>query len=706
MKEGKAAVLVVEDQMVNRQVLAKMLFQEYDVLQAENGKAAQKILKKKGKNITAILLDLVMPIMNGYEFLKWLKDTEYSCLPVIVLTGEHDTECEQKALDCGAWDFVSKPYRPSVLLSRLRNAIARSQMYLLDKLKYMTEYDTLTGLYNRSWFFEETRRMLDKHSDEKFVFVRFDINHFRLLRSFGGETESNQMLQYLAGVLREVLDHKRHCTYGRVEADIFCFCEPYDEAGLQEQIGAFHQKLQQYDANLFLEPSFGFFVVDDPKLPVEAMLGRATMAAGECKRRYLDCVARYDRNMDERMCWEQFILEEMQPALDAGQFVVYFQPKFDLKSNLPCGAEALVRWEHPQRGLITPGRFIPIFERNGLIGKLDYYMWDTVCRLLRKWLDEGCAPAPVSVNISRADMYNPKLAEQLNDLVKKYDVPPALLNLELTESAYMDDPDMMEKTVQNLQKSGFLVMMDDFGSGYSSLNMLKDIAVDMLKVDMKFLSGNKSQNDRSERILASVIHMAGWLNLPVIMEGVETRQQAEFLRNVGCEYAQGYYFAQAMPTADYEELIHKKTCRPIPRPAPSDSVCLVADMIWAENPQVELLLRSIRHPVVVYEFQNDIINPLYFNETYTRWFNRRGRGNRPLFSQLDAKDQKKLLTAFRRAAGQTGAAECNCLWRDDNGDQRWLWLELNYIGDNSGSAILVGIYTDFTRMRTEKTGDS
>ena len=242
----------------------------------------------------------------------------------------------------------------------------------------------------------------------------------------------------------------------------------------------------------------------------------------------------------------------MQKALDEEQFVVYLQPKFDLASDTACGAEALVRWLHPEKGLISPGVFIPVFERNGFISKLDYYVWHKTCALLRRWLDKGARPSPVSVNISRISLYNPRLTEVLTGLVREYALPPALLQLEITESAYMTNPDLMKNTIASLHQAGFTILMDDFGSGYSSLNTLKEIDMDVLKVDMKFLPVGEAVG-RAEIILSSIIKMANWLGMHVVVEGVESRQQRDFLEGAGCECVQGYFYSRPIPSAEYEQ---------------------------------------------------------------------------------------------------------------------------------------------------------
>ena len=283
------------------------------------------------------------------------------------------------------------------------------------------------------------------------------------------------------------------------------------------------------------------------------MYDRANLAAKHCKGNYIRNYAFYTRQMSQEIEKEQRIVNSMKSALENHEFVVYYQPKYGLSDNQIAGAEALVRWKHPERGMISPGEFIPVFERNGFITKLDYYVWEQTCIQLRRWLDEGKQPLPISVNLSRISLYNKEVVEVICDLVDKYQIPRSLFQVELTESAYNTNPKAVQEMMQRLREEGFYILMDDFGSGYSSLNVLKDIVVDVLKMDMKFFSGDDKEG-RGENIMAAVIRMAKWLNMPVVAEGVERIEQVEFLRSIGCEYVQGYYFAKPMPVEEYEKL--------------------------------------------------------------------------------------------------------------------------------------------------------
>lgn len=619
MEKERQTVLIVEDQYINREILKMILQVEYQVIEAGNGAEALSILEQN-KYISAILLDLVMPVMDGYELLTRLRESAFASIPTIVMTGEKDVSTEQKALDLGAWDFVSKPYQPATLMTRLKNVIVRSQFYLLSEMKQLYERDPLTGLYNRSHFFEETRKLLDDNQQTLFALVRMDIDHFQNYNSFWGEEEGDKLLRYMAAELKLATESDKPHTYARINADVFCFCIPYHADRIRRIADDAYQRLAAYNPEFRIVPSFGVYIIENRGDSIQKMYELVTLAAKSCKGSYLTYLSYYEPEMSQKVLQNQWVVNQMQNALDAKQFEIYLQPKYNLKTELPYGAEALVRWRHPEKGLLSPALFIPVFEQNGFIGKVDYYVWESVCRLLRKWLDSGIEPGPVSVNVSRVNMYNPNLVASLIQLAQRYAIPPRLLQLEVTESAYMDNPSVMENTLSQLQAAGFAILMDDFGSGYSSLNTLKDIHVDILKIDMKFLSGN-SEASRGRSILASAVRMAGWLDTPVIMEGVETAEQVAFLKSIGCNYAQGYYYAKPMPVSDYEALM--SGARQTPDAPRFENIAAINDVLWASTPGCELLLESMDTPAAVYQVDDGQIRILRVNGSFHYLFSSR-----------------------------------------------------------------------------------
>lgn len=692
-------ILAVDDSLVNRKILSKIISGEYSVIEAENGEMAIEILRRQYSEIAAIILDIVMPVMDGYLVLERVAgDERFKNIPIIIATEKSDNESEIKALRLGAWDFVSKPYNGEIIKFRIKNAIERSQLYTLQQLRYLAEFDELTGIYNKNKFYKSTREMLLANPGADFVLIRFDVDRFQLINSFFGTQEGDRLLKYIAKMLSGYVSDKQPSAYGRIEADVFCLCFPSSYiADIETSMSKIRDLVASYNLNYDIVPSCGIYYITDRGMPIEIMYDRATLAAKRCKGNYVNFYAVYDGSMSAQIVREQEITNEMSSALATGQFQIYLQPKYHIASNRPVGAEALVRWFHPQKGLIPPGDFVPVFERNGFIPKLDYYVWEEVCRLLRKWADEGRELYPISVNISRVDLYNPRLAEKVIELTEKYDLPSELLNLELTESAYTDNPVAMSETMAKLQSKGFTIMMDDFGSGYSSLNILKDISVDVLKIDMRFLSKTKIPG-RGENIIASVVRMAKWLHIPVIAEGVETKDQVEFLRSIGCEYVQGFYFAKPMPVEAYADLVEKNGG--LSQPVGASFEFSGSQMCISDN-RLEELFADMLQPVAIYEFENDKVEAVRVN---TPFFELLGyddgsiTGGTPL-DLIDPKYHDSIIDTFRRVAETHEEEECEYLRRTSDGKSKWLRIRLKYISKIGARCILVGVLTDITIQR-------
>lgn len=414
---------------------------------------------------------------------------------------------------------------------------------------YTAEYDPLTGLYNRQAFYRYVRAALLQNPDQTFIMIRCDIDRFKAYNDTYGTQAGDRLLAGFGRAARQQT-WEEPSIFSRVEADHFCVFMP--KAALDTSVW---QKMHQdwlagAAPGYHLTTSMGIYEITKPDIEVSLMCDRALLALSTVKENYLGKIAWYDEQLRDQLIEEQILVDDMKSALEREEFIIYFQPQIRYPDYKLIGMEALVRWQHPTKGLIPPGAFIPLFEKNGFIMKLDYYVWEKSCAFIRKSLDLGgpLSEVPVSVNISRSDLYNPELTQNLIDLIAKYNLPAQLLCLEITESAYMEDTQQLITIVSELRNLGFIVEMDDFGTGYSSLTMLKDAPVDVLKLDMMFLNDLDSDHDqRGGIILASVIQLAANLTLPLIAEGIETRTQADYLKKLGCKYMQGYYFSRPIP---------------------------------------------------------------------------------------------------------------------------------------------------------------
>lgn len=543
-------IMVVEDNEINLAILSEILSSEYSVLEAVNGQEALLVLKEHKDEISLILLDIVMPVMDGYTFLSIMKaDPAYASIPVIVTTQSDSESDEVAALSHGASDFVAKPYKPQIILHRVASIIhLRETAAMINQF----QYDRLTGLYSKEFFYQRVKETLLLHPEREYDILCSDIENFKLINDIFGVPAGDRLLCGVAELYTEMVGENGIC--GRFNADQFaCLLERrYDYT--DELFAKTEARFNALSNTKSVVMKWGVYFVKDRSIPVEQMCDRTFLAARSIKGRYGQHFAIYDDELRSKLLREQAITDSMETALAEGQFLIYLQPKYSIKEDRMAGAEALVRWNHPEWGFLSPAEFIPLFERNGFITRLDQYVWDRTCAVLREWSDKGYPLLPVSVNVSRADVYQADLTEILVKALRKYDLPASCLHLEITESAYTENPEQIIATVGHLRELGFVIEMDDFGSGYSSLNMLNKMPLDILKLDMKFIQ-SETAKPAEQGILRFIMGLARWMCLSVVAEGVETREQLERLRQIGCDYVQGYYFAKPMPCREFETLL-------------------------------------------------------------------------------------------------------------------------------------------------------
>lgn len=424
-----------------------------------------------------------------------------------------------------------------------------------QNLKFYTEKDILTHLPNITAFLAQAQLLIDNNIDEDYEIVRMDIDRFRVISGMFGIEEGNNLLKFIAVKIQERLDEEDEVAYCRIASDIFAMCIPVKKYPVEKFIESLCKAVSAYPKNYEVTLAFGRYQVTkedrERKVPVSNLIDRAAAAQSTIKGNYLVHTAFYDEKIRQREEAESMILSDMYTALREEQFQVFLQPKVEMGSGKIIGSEALVRWQHPKRGMISPADFIPIFEKNGFIMELDKYMIKHTCKIIRKWLDEGTVVYPVSVNLSRVNLYNTKLIQDIEEYVNEYQVPREYISFELTESAFSADNSYMKMLAAKLQTKHFKVLMDDFGSGYSSLNTLKEIPVDILKIDLKFLSAG-ADNERANLIIKHVVEMANDLGLFIVVEGVENKEQVQFLLDIGCRVAQGFYYYRPITVEEYE----------------------------------------------------------------------------------------------------------------------------------------------------------
>lgn len=553
--DERRRILVVEDEIVNQIMLTRYLEGSYEVLTAADGTQAMEEIHTQYDTISLILLDLNLPDIHGLEILRRLNaDPSYAGIPVIVMTA--DSEAELECLTLGAIDFIPKPYpRQEIVLARVRRIVELSE----DRnLLRFTERDQLTGLYNKNFFYRYAAMLDDYHKGLKTDALVVDINHFHTINERLGKTAGDRVLQHIAA---QALDLVRS-TGGivcRSEADTFFIYCPHrrDYDRILEQLSVCIDADAQPGQENRVHLRMGVYPDADKGLEIERRFNRARMAADTVRGSFTNAIGIYDRSMYEAELFSEQLVEDFPSALREKQISVFYQPKFDVTSDTPvlCSAEALARWNHPKLGMVSPGVFIPLFEENGLIQALDYAVWSQAAAQVRRMKEQGLG-VPVSVNVSRIDLQDPLLTQKLQGVVEENGLDFDDMILEITESAYTEDSSQIVERVGKLRDLGFHVEMDDFGSGYSSLNMLSAMPIDVLKLDMQFIR-SAFQDQKAMRLLEAVIWLAESIEVPCIAEGVETREQADALKQMGCDIIQGYYFSRPLPADDFERYVRK-----------------------------------------------------------------------------------------------------------------------------------------------------
>lgn len=427
----------------------------------------------------------------------------------------------------------------------------RTQMYeSWEQEKYKASHDSLTGLLNRDQFYEDVHDMVNKYHDTTFYLICSNIKDFKFINEIFGMEKGNQVLIKQAKLMASNPSERTICA--RLMNDRFALCLPREEFDEKRVADSVKELQREFSGNSFhLHTYMGVYEIRDRDEAVSIMVDKANIAADTIKNNYDCCVAYYDEHLLEISIEQRRLLGEFEPALQKGEFVMYLQPQVN-RDGAAKGAEALVRWAHPSRGILTPYAFIDILENAGLIYKLDLYIWEKAAQKLAEWKEKGYGSYHISVNISTKDFYIIDIYETFTGLINKYGIVASNLHLEITETTLMTDFEKNMNIIHKLQDVGFRVEIDDFGSGYSSLNMLKDISADVLKIDMGFL--RKSENEvKGQDILESIITLAGKIGMDVITEGVETKKQLDMLTMMGCHEFQGYYFSKPVPVSEFEE---------------------------------------------------------------------------------------------------------------------------------------------------------
>lgn len=567
-------------------------------------------------------------------------------------------------------------------------------------LRHRAERDPVTGIYNKAAFVSHTEQFLQNSAHQDNLLLCVHIERFKVVNDVYGIAAGDELLCAIADVLRENIGSRG--IYGRMERDHFAICVPESLLDIPriENHAVFRWNAHGTMCKIVLD--IGAYRIEDPRMRVEQMCDRAELAMQTIKGQYGRHFAFYNEKLRENLLREQEIRQDMNDALEGGEFELFLQPVCSLSDGRPVGAEALVRWRSAKYGFIAPGEFLPLFEKSGFVARMDEFVWHEACHILQKRKERGLPGLPISVNASRRSLLAPDLPERIDALAKEHELEASLFQLEITEGAFTSDPAQLIENVRRLQEMGFTVLMDDFGAGYSSVNTLKDISVNVLKVDMHFLQGFE-QSGRVGTIFSSIMRMARWLDIRVIAEGVETYDQVEFLRSVGCEAVQGYYYSRPLPLDEFEEYIARsgesKTKNLFDNAGDDQGI----EALMGGNALVNRMLGGLFGAIAFYEYGMGKLEILRVNDAYYEMMQETPESlsskRSSDLSNIPQAERAKLKKAIKDAI-ETGKPQ-KCMTRRQRGDgaTRFMDIVVRYIDGDMNSAVVCIAFMDITEQK-------
>ena len=544
----KRKILIVENDEFNLKSLISLLADRYEIITACDGKIGLRLLEENYKDLALVLMNIQIPVLSGFDFLRKVQEDPFlSLIPIIVMTASDAPKTEVVCLNLGAADYIRKPYHAELIKKRLENVIRlRESSVSLREI----EKDSLTGLYTEQAFFHYSRRIMQFRPDKKMHVIIGRIKDFELIISIYGRKKANELLCYMASIYNKKFKYGLLAKKGK--ASFLCL--------LSDDYKLDHQRMDNV-INEFTENApikgirikYGIYKNIDKNLPITTICDYASMAAETVMEDYNRDYAYYTDELAQKRIYNQMIENCFTDALKNKEFIIYYQPKIDVITEKVIGAEALVRWQRTDGSMISPENFIPIYEKNGQIQKLDAYIFGQVYRLQKRILDESKKLLSVSVNLSRSSILCEEIVEQYKKRVN--DIPITCVPLEITESASVYGQKVV-KVAERLLQSGFKLHIDDFGSGYSSMESLSRLPFSVLKIDKSLI--DHICETRVEILVNHIIKLSKDLNMRVLAEGVETKEQLDILRKIKCDEIQGFYYARPMPEVEFVEYVRRK----------------------------------------------------------------------------------------------------------------------------------------------------
>lgn len=565
--------------------------------------------------------------------------------------------------------------------------------------------DAVTGLYNSGVFMRKATELVAANPQCSYAFFYVDIENFKVFNEWFGRSTGDRLLEAIGACLRTLaVAHKGLAGY--LGGDDFVALLPSETVEIESLESELKALTSLADRGIGFQPAIGACLMQGSEIPVRTVCDHAMTAALAIKGNYAKRTAWYDEGMTHRLEEDPKTLIEVQRALENHEFILHWQPQCNTRTGKIVGVEALVRWNHPQRGLVHPADFIPILERNGFIASLDLYVWEEACRLIKNWIDRGKTPIPACVNISRGDLYSIDIVREITDLVDRYGLDRSILHLEITESAYAEDEKMIE-AVSQFKELGFSVFIDDFGSGYSSLNILREIRADVVKIDMKFLDAIGDSLNRSESILESIVSMTHLMELSVVAEGAETKEQVEFLRDIGCAYAQGYFFHKPMPADELEQLIEQEGMVDYRGINYEPVEIIEIHDIFKNDLASRTIIDNIVGAMAVYALSDDRFELLQVNKQYYRTTqsdpSEMAARRKAVLEYVHPDDRAHVLDLFERAEKHTVSGSLGTFRRySESGEIVWIRLKAFHLRNEENRKLFYATLLDITHDKKQE----
>jgi diguanylate cyclase len=565
----KKKILIVEDENALRKTVIKILSSEgFEAIGAENGSIGVTLAQTEQPDL--ILCDIMMPELDGYQVLTILQqDPTTAMIPFICLTAQEDRSSMRRGMELGASDYLTKPFTRNELMSAIASQLAKRERLkqeqndalqeVIAQLNALVYYDSLTNLPNRLMLRDRFERTLSSNPDQPgFIpFAILSLDQFNRFNNTLGSEYSDLLLQAVTErTLRYVGPEG---TVARLNSEQLALIlpplreKPQVEETARHILGLFSHGFRILSDEVFLTSSIGIALYPDDGQEIDSLLKSANLAMHQAKEQGGNCYQLYTSAIEEKS-YDRLMLEmHLRQALDRNEFILYYQPQVHLQTGKIVAAEALIRWLHPDRGLISPGEFIPLAEETGLIVRLDEWVLQNACEQAKIWQQAGYQ-ITIAVNLSGLQFNQPGLTQRVIHIIRESQVNPCHVEIELTESALVQNPELAICILRDLKNFSLQLSLDDFGTGYSSLSYLQKFPFDTLKIDRSFVA-DLMNSSKNAAIINAIIQLAKQLNLKVIAEGVETRDQYDFLRQNNCDLIQGYYFSPPLPVAAFEELL-------------------------------------------------------------------------------------------------------------------------------------------------------